>query len=302
MRLDEILDALSQRGLQLLAQHSIQEAIAISEKLSTIKQDHGGTWFLKGSILIEQNKPVEAVEAFRKVGSGQDYLNAQANIAILLVKQGHLDKAIEHLRNVSVSGDEDKLKLKLFEAQLLTEHKRYDEAMIACNDALNLNQDNLDVLFLRAGLAEKLGDVEKFEQDLRHLLKIEPTNINALNGLGYTLTDRTDRYQEAHDLLKQALELEPENPFVLDSMGWVLYKMGKYPESLEYLRKAYAKIDASIPPGTIAETASHLGEVLWASGGKEEAKTIWKKAVKDFPDNQPLREVVKKFWPDLEKE
>ena len=110
--------------------------------------------------------------------------------------------------------------------------------------------------------------------------------------MGYTLTERTTRYQEAYDLLKQALDLQPEAPYVLDSMGWVLYKMSKYQEAIKHLRKAQANAET---PEVIAEIAAHLGEVLWVSGDKEVAQAVWEKAVKNFPENEKLREVMHRF-------
>ncbi len=121
--------------------------------------------------------------------------------------------------------------------------------------------------------------------------------MDALNALGYGLAEHTNRYQEAHDLLKQALDFQPENYYVLGSYGRVLYKMGNYTESIEYFQKAQAKQDASISPEAVVEVAAHLGEVLWVNGDKEAAKTVWEKARKDFPENEKLREVVQRFMP-----
>jgi len=153
----------------------------------------------------------------------------------------------------------------------------------------------IDLLFNRAVLSEQIDNLEQFEQDLRHILKINPQHVDALNALGYSLAEHTNRHQEAHHLLKQALDLQPESPYVLDSMGWLLYKMGKYQEAIEHLRKAQANINASIPPEVAAESNIHLGEVLWVSGDKKAAKKVWKKARQDFPENEKLREVMRRF-------
>ncbi|MEN9461621.1 MAG: hypothetical protein RIS84_1641, partial [Pseudomonadota bacterium] len=113
-------------------------------------------------------------------------------------------------------------------------------------------------------------------------------NVHALNALGYSLADRTTRYAEALDLIKQAIAQNSEDYYILDSMGWVLYRLGKYPEAIDYLRKSQLKKDDP-------ETAAHLGEVLWVSGDKAAAKAVWNKALKNAPRNAPLLEVMKKF-------
>ncbi len=127
---------------------------------------------------------------------------------------------------------------------------------------------------------------EQLERDLRRVLEIDPEHLDALNSLGYTLADRTDRHQEAYDLIKRALDLQPDNWSIQDSMGWVLYRMGKYAESLEYLRKAYAGIDHFSKDA--GETVAHLVEVLWATGEKKESKKVWEKGLKDHPEDPKL--------------
>lgn len=261
------------------------------------KPDSIATIIFHLGLIAEVEKELNtALSWYKKVDKGLYRLDAQIRIAAILAEQGNSDKALEHLHNVSVGNDKDKFRLVKFEADLLAWQKRYDEAMAIYNRLIEANPDNPDLFFNRATLADTMGNFEQYEKDLRRILEINPKHINALNSLGHTLADRTTRYQEAYDLLKQAKDLEPENPFVLDSFGWVLYKMGNYEESLENLRKAYAKTDA-LTPEAAAEIAAHLGEVLWASGNKAEAKAVFEKALQDFPENEKLKETVKRFIP-----
>jgi WD40 repeat protein/tetratricopeptide (TPR) repeat protein len=283
-------------GQILAVQNKFNEALYTFRKQVEIKPDHNESWFGIGYILQNQGKPYEAIEAFKKVKPSQTYLDVQIRITTILAEQGELDKALEHLHNVSVDNDNDKFRLVKFEADLLAWQKRYDEAIAIYNRLIETNPDNSDLFFNRAIVADTMGNFEQYEKDLRRILGINPKDVNALNSLGYTLADRTDRYQEACDLLKQAKELAPENPFVLDSFGWVLYKMGNYEESLENLRKAYTKTDA-LTPEAAAENAAHLGEVLWAAGNKDEAKAVFEKAMQDFPENEKLKEAAKRFVP-----
>ena len=133
-----------------------------------------------------------------------------------------------------------------------------------------------------------LGELPATERDLRQILKQDSDNVAALNSLGYILADSTQRYSEAYELLEKALRLKPDDAAIIDSMGWLYYRTGKYPEALDYLRQAY---EAS--PN--AEIGAHLGEVLWTKGNQREAKQIWGKFLKDQPDSTILRSTIKRL-------
>ena len=148
--------------------------------------------------------------------------------------------------------------------------------------------DNADLLYARALVAEKLNRIDTAEQDLRRILKKDPKNANALNALGYTLADRNIRLKEAREFIEKALKLAPDDPFILDSMGWVNYRMGSLNEGLEYLKRAYSQRPDP-------EIAAHLGEVLWVQGKKGEAEQLWRSAMKEHPGNDELKAVMKKF-------
>jgi tetratricopeptide (TPR) repeat protein len=139
-------------------------------------------------------------------------------------------------------------------------------------------------------LAEKIGQLDVLEEDLRAILEREPENAQALNALGYTLADHTDRYEEAHELIERALALNPDDFYILDSMGWVLYRLGRLGEAIEYLKRAREIKDDP-------EVAAHLGEVLWVMGDKDAARDIWDSALKDTPDDQRLLDVIERLMP-----
>ena len=130
-------------------------------------------------------------------------------------------------------------------------------------------------------LGEQQDDLELMESDLRNIIERDPDNATALNALGYTLANRTDRYDEAYDLIARALELQPDEPAILDSMGWILYRKGNYTEALDYLTRAYAVFPDP-------EVAAHLGEVMWVSGDTEGATRIWQGALMKDPDHKVL--------------
>lgn len=243
-----------------------------------------------GQIVQEEKNFIEAIFWYKQIDGGSHYLNAQARIALILADQGNLDQAVEHLRSLPVERPKDTINMRLLEAELLIEKKLYQQAMATYDSTLKLAPDNTEVLYMRGMLAEKMGNIAQLEQDLRRIIELEPKNADALNALGYSLIEHTDRYQDGYELIKLALELSPTDFYILDSMGWVLYKMGKNMEAVAYLRKAQIKQDDP-------EVAAHLGEVLWSIGDMQAAKEVWEKALVTFPDNDKLREVRHRFLP-----
>jgi len=245
-----------------------------------------------GHIAQQMNDLDKALFWYKKVKGGPTYLNTQARIALVLVEQKRLDEAIEYLQNVPVDDPEEAVGLIQLGAELLIENKRYQPALDMYNHALSYTPNHPDLLYMRALLYEKMGKVKEVETSLRQLLVNEPDNIKALNALGYTLINNTTRYREAYDLIQRAISLGGEEYYILDSMGWVLYKLGKHLESIAYLRKAQAK-------NYDAEIAAHLGEVLWQNKEQHDAEQVWYKALQSFPKNEKLREVVRRFSPIL---
>jgi tetratricopeptide (TPR) repeat protein len=143
-------------------------------------------------------------------------------------------------------------------------------------------------LYARALTAERVGRLDILEEDIQTILKTEPNNAHALNALGFTLADQTDRYEEAYDYLKRAIEIMPDDAAIIDSYGWVNYRLGNYEEAIRLLRNALSRFDDG-------EIAAHLGEVLWVSGRQVEAEEVWKKALKKSPDNSMLQEIIGRF-------
>ncbi len=138
--------------------------------------------------------------------------------------------------------------------------------------------------------AEKINRMDVLESNLRQLIKIRPDYAHAYNALGYTFADRNERLPEARSLIETALKLAPDDPFIMDSMGWVLYRLGQNKEGLDFLQRAFA-----LRPDP--EIAAHLGEVLWRDGQREQAQKIWAEMTKDHPANELLQNTVKRFVP-----
>jgi tetratricopeptide (TPR) repeat protein len=188
------------------------------------------------------------------------------------------------------ASDPAETRLVVAEAQLLRDAGQHAEAFAFLARVLESQPDQPEILYETALAAEKLGYVELLERHLRRLLVLKPDSAQAYNALGYSFADRNIRLEEAAQLIDKALSLAPDDPFILDSKGWVLFRQGKASVALETLKKAFAqKPDAEI--------AAHIGEVLWALGRPEEAKAVWRDASKAHPANEALAATIKRFLP-----
>lgn len=215
-------------------------------------------------------------------------VNATIKRAQLQAKAGKLDEARKLLNEADVNNDDERVKLIIGEAQLLKESGKLGDATRLIEDALELYKNNIDLLYELAMLAEKNQQFDLMESTLRKVIQLAPDSQHAYNALGYSLADRNLRLQEAHDLIKKALSLAPEDPFIMDSMGWVEFRLGRLERAEELLRRAFAiKADPEI--------AAHLGEVLWVLGREEEAKKLWRNAGGKDSKNDTLKSTLKRL-------
>lgn len=241
-----------------------------------------------GQIAEAQHRDDEAAAWYRAVPAGDQFLGAQIRYAALLAKQGKLDAARSWLQAVPVEQDSDRVELIRVEAQLLHDAHQDEQAYDLLTKALATRPDSVDLLYDHAMLAEPLGHLDVAERDLRHLLTLQPNHAQALNALGYTFADHNIKLVEAEKLVQQALKLLPTDAFILDSMGWVEYRLGNLQLAAEYLHRAYHSMKDP-------EIAAHLGEVLWMQGKHDEARKIWDAALTVNPDSTELRAASNKF-------
>lgn len=236
----------------------------------------------------------EAARWYRDVPSeAEEYPRALQRMAVLDQQAGRVDAALARLaelREIADSGSEDYADSFLLEAELLDRAGRENEALAALDAGLAALPDEQRLRYSRGLLRERVGRVDEALEDFRVLVETDPDNAAYLNAYGYTLTDRTDRHDEALVLIERALAMNPEDIATTDSMGWVLYKLGRHDEALVHLRRAHA----AQPDG---EIAAHLGEVLWVKGEREEARKLWRAAVEADPDNRALKAVLARFKP-----
>ena len=247
--------------------------------------------YLLGQLAELREKNDLALKWYGQIASGLQREQAQLRIAVLLDQTGKLDEALSRLRELQASDSEYGEVLRdayLLEAELLIRNKRSDEAIDAYARGLSIFEDDPELIYARALSHERLDNLAAAESDLRRLIELDPENADALNALGYTLADRTDRFQEALELIQRALKLKPDTPAIVDSLGWVLYRLGRTAEALPHLRRAFdLQRDA--------EVAAHLGEVLWMSGDKDEARSIWRQGRELDPDNRALKQVLERL-------
>jgi tetratricopeptide (TPR) repeat protein len=228
----------------------------------------------------------EAIGWYQKVEAG-DWVRAQLKIATLIARQQGLEAGREYLEKIDARSPDDRIEIIQVEAQLLRDARQWQAAYDLLTKAVKQNPDSYELLYDRAMAAEKLDKLDVLEIDLRKVIRLKPDYAHAYNALGYTLADRTDRLAEAKDLIEKAYKLAPDDPFILDSLGWVYYRMGDTQAALKHLQDAY--VSRSDP-----EIAAHLGEVMWSSGKHDEAQKIWRAALKENPNHETLLAVMQK--------
>jgi tetratricopeptide (TPR) repeat protein len=256
--------------------------------LSTPYRDKDGVRLYLGQVAEERKDLAGALKWYGEVGEGEQYVQAQIRYAQVLAKQGKIDAARARLQQAAVKSTDQRVQLVLAEAQILRDANQPKAAFDLVGQALDRVPNNPELLYDYAMLAEKIERVDILEASLRKLIEIRPEHAHAYNALGYSLADRNQRLPEAQELIEKALKLAPDDSFIIDSMGWVLYRRGQLKDSLAYLRRAYA---ARPDP----EIAAHLGEVLWALGERSEAERVWGDAKKEAPDNETLSSTIKRL-------
>lgn len=232
----------------------------------------------------EQRGDFKAAEAaLQKVdGAG---LDVRYRRAVLLAKQGKVADARKLLKPAADASDGETRASLLAEAQLMRELRDYAGALAAMKAAVARFPNDPDLIYEQAMMTEKVGKFDDMETLLRRVIELKPDYHHAYNALGYSLAERNLRLPEAKELIEKALKLAPGEPFIVDSLGWVEFRLGNLDEAARLLRQAHTgRPDAEI--------AAHLGEVLWAQGAHDEARRIFAEAAQRDPDNEALREVL----------
>ena len=277
-------------GVGLLAMQAKDYATAeanLTKLLEVGFRDPNGLRFTLAQLAEEQKDWPRAIGWYDSIKRGEHAMPARLRTANALAKQGKLDEARKYLQAVNV-GDGERVQLQIAEAQLLREAELHKDAFDLLGKALEANPKQPDLMYDYALTAEKLNRMDLLETNLRELIQIKPDHAHAYNALGYSLADRNERLPEARKLIEKALELAPEDYYIMDSMGWVLYRMGDLKGAADQLRRAWQ----GRPDG---EIGAHLGEVLWVLGERSQAEGIWREALEASPDSETLKKTIQRL-------
>ena len=283
-------DLLYSTALVMLQIKRYNDAKQLLVKLTGMPGHQQEARYYLGKLEEQRKNFSKALDWYKAVGRGSLYIESQMSAARIQAKQGQIAAARKAYAELREDNSQLVVKIWLGESEMLREIKQYRLAYDVLDKAVTLHPDNIDLLYMRALAAEKIDRIDILERDMKRVIQKQPEHAHVLNALGYTLADRTDRYEEAMGYIKRALELAPTDPAIIDSMGWVLYRMGRKEEALVYLRRALARFHDG-------EIAAHLGEVLWMSGQRQAALEIWNKALDVHPDSEALLDVMQRFEP-----
>ena len=277
-------------GLMALEARRLIESKVYLTRVLTLKQHDSEAHYYLGRIADSQREYEKAIDHYSRVSSSELRLDSQTRITELLALLGQVEQARSRLKQLRAAnlGDQQQIHFILIENKILRETGHHQEALDMLSSELENYPDSVEILYAHALAAEKMGHDDIFEQRLRSILQLEPDNARALNALGYYLADRSLELDEAESYIRQAIAIMPTDPAIIDSLGWVSYRKGNFPEALRLLRQAYQML---FDP----EIAAHLGEVLWVSGDQKSATEIWDDALKQSPGDTLLNGVINRF-------
>lgn len=249
------------------------------------ERDPNQALLLLAQIAEERKDSDAALKWLSQIEPGEAYLNAQIKRAQVVAKRGDLIAAQRMLHEINATGEREQAQIIIAESQILRDANRLPEALKTLGAGIKRFPNNTDLLYDYAMVAEKQSQWELMENALRKIISLAPNNQHAYNALGYSLAERNIRLEEAYTLIEKALKLAPDDPFIMDSMGWVQFRLGRLKEAESLLRQAYA-----LRPDV--EIAAHLGEVLWVKGQKEAAQKLWRDAQTKDPQNDTLKSTL----------
>ena len=241
-----------------------------------------------GQVAEESGRYQEAIDRYLAVPEGERAWIAKLRVAAMMAKQKRIPEARRYLADLPAVTIDQRVQVRQAEASLLRDANDNSAAYAVLMQALVEHPDTPDLLYDTAMVAEKLDKIDEAEANLRRVVELKPDDAQALNALGYTLVDRTPRTSEGFALIEKAYRLSPEDPFILDSMGWAFYRLGKLDDAESYLRRAMTQRPD-------AEIAAHLGEVLWKKGDPVRAKEVWQSQLQTSPQNEVLLETVRRY-------
>jgi tetratricopeptide (TPR) repeat protein len=268
---------------------NFDRAIAAYTKLIGVDQRADESQYNLGLIYQQQDNLEKSIEHFRQVRIGtNNFLAAQQQATRLSIQSGRLNEAHDWLSQLSRGQPRLEVLFTTIESSLLIQEKHSGAAEQLLNTALNKFPNETDLLFARVLYYDSQSNRDGSERDLMQIISMQPEDSRALNHLGYMLADQTTRYEEALELIERAIAISPDDPAIIDSLGWALYKVARYEEALVQMRRAFAAFPDD-------EVASHLGEVLWALGHFDEAMRVWQDALVTDPESPLIAEAIERL-------
>jgi len=253
-------------------------------------KDKDQIYLYLGQIAEKQKHEKQALDWYKQVQPGERYVDARIGIANIVARSKDVDAALSVLDELEGLDAARQVLLIQAKASLLAQNKRDKEAFDLLDNTVKNLPNTPELVYDFAMAAERVNQLDIAEAQLRKIIQFKPDFIQAYNALGYSLADRNIKLGEAKKMIEIALALSPNDHFILDSMGWVQYRLGNMEQALDYLRQAYGQ---QADP----EIAAHLGEVLWQHGEHDEAIQVWDAALREFPENEVLLHTKKKFKP-----
>jgi tetratricopeptide (TPR) repeat protein len=263
---------------------------AFKRTLDLNVRDRNPIWMSLGQVEEARKNWDAALDWFGKVDGDEYLVPSRLRMANIIVRQKDLAAARAFLRDSSVEAGDHGVQFVLAEAQLLRDARDFKEAEAVLSRGLQGHPDSPDLLYDRAMVLEKLNDVAGLERDLRKVISLKPDHAHAYNALGYTLADRNARLDEALTLIEKAVVLAPRDGFILDSLGWVHFRLGNLERAVAVLRQAFTLRNDP-------EIAAHLSEVLWAAGQRDEAGRLLDQSQARHPGNEALDALRRRLKP-----
>lgn len=301
-------DALSQVNQILLEQPARTDALRLMAIINFSNDHLDAAWsdfqdllssgqytmdamFYMGRIADRRLEYDDAVALYSQVISGSNVVLAQSRAGEIMLEQGKPEMALQHLEGFGETHPSHAIDMMQARADILGRMERHEDALELYDRVIEYRPDSERPMLGKAELMLRMGQLEGAIELYREAVDRWPDSAFALNALGYTLADRTDRYDEAERLIKKAMEIEPDSGAIIDSWGWVLYRQGQLDEALSELKRAYGILKDP-------EVAAHIVEVLWKLGRTEEAKKTLQDAERSFPENELLERVRERAFPD----
>jgi tetratricopeptide (TPR) repeat protein len=239
-------------------------------------------------IYLDRKEPDQAITFLNKISSGQLFVEAKILTAEIIAEQSSVDDGIASLLKYKNLSPNDKLQFLKAKTSLLYNNNRQQDAFDLMKGEDSNFDNSAEFKFDYAMLAEKMGNLLLMEQLLKEAIKIKPDYAYAYNALGYSYADRNIKLADAKKYIEIALSISPNNHYIMDSMGWLHFRMGNIEIALQFIEKAY-KIQKD------PEIAAHLGEILWKMGKLKQAEIVWEESIKTYPSNTVLLETFERL-------